>query len=94
MNKNLFTELIKGLKWVLLAIIILAAVVASWYGVAWSMGWYAHNFFDLKNFGQSNYVQFGSCVLVFTLITQIITIIITGWFLLAWGKSRVVKEPE
>ena len=94
MNKKFFKELLKGSKWVILALVILSVVVVSWYGAAWSLGWYTHKFFDLKNFGQGNYVQFGSCVLVFTLIIQVITIILTGWFLISWGKSRDRKQEE
>ncbi len=94
MNKAFFKELLKGSKWVILALIILTIAVASWYGAAWSLGWYVHNFFDLKNFGPQNYVQLGSCVLVFTLIVQIITVILTGWFLLSWGKSRNLEQEE
>lgn len=92
MNKSLFKELLKGLRWVILALIILAGGINVWYWIAWLFGWYVHKFFDLKNFGPWNYVQFGSCVLVFTLVIQIITVILTGWFLISWGKSRKMKE--
>ena len=94
MNKTFFKELLKGSKWVILALVILTVAVAFWYGAAWSLGWYVRNFFDLKNFGPQNYVQLGSSVLVFTLIVQIITVILTGWFLLSWGKSRGLKQEE
>lgn len=87
-------ELLKGLKWVILLITVLAVLVISWCGAAWVLGWYAYKFFDLKNFGPENYVQFGSSVLVFMLIVQVITIIITGWFLISWGKSRGLKQGE
>lgn len=93
-GKSLFKELFKGLKWVLLSIAILAVLVVSWYGAAWSLGWYINRFFDLSNFSQKNYVQFGSCVLVFTFVIQIMTVILTAWFLIAWGKSRGIKEGE
>jgi len=93
-NKAFFKELFKGLKWFLLALAILAICIAAWYGFAWSLGWYVHHFFDLKNFGQWNYVQFGSCILVFTLVIQIVTVVLTGWFLIAWGKSRGFSQKE
>jgi energy-coupling factor transporter transmembrane protein EcfT len=94
MNKDFFKELLKGLKWVVLALIALVIAVASWYGAAWSLGWYVDKFFDLENFGQQNYVQLGSCVLVFTLIIQIVTVILTGWLLLSWGRSRGLGQKE
>ena len=94
MNKAFLKELLKRSKWVILAIIILVIVIASWYGVAWALGWYIHKFFDLKNFGPWNYVRHGSCILVFTLIIQIVTIILTGWFLISWGKSRNINQKE
>jgi len=94
MNKAFFKELLKGSKWVLLAVLILAVLVAGWYGTAWTLGWYVERFFDLKDFGSANFVQFGSSMLVFTLIVQIITIILTGWFLLSWGKSRKKEDKQ
>lgn len=94
MNKAFFKELLKGLKWVVLALIILTVAVITWYGVSWSLGWYVDRFFDLKSFGSQDFVQFGSSVLVFTLIIQIITIILTGWFLVSWGKSRGIDQEK
>lgn len=94
MNKKFWKELLKGSKWVVICLVVLAVGIAAWYWVAWCLGWYTHRFFDLKTFGPQNFVQFGSSMLVFTLIVQIITVILTGWFLLAWGRSRQPKEQE
>lgn len=90
-----FKELLKGFKWVIIALIILAALIALWIGCAWSLGWVVHRYVDLKNFSPENFIPFGSVVLVFTLIIQIITIILTLWALLAWGRARgVIKKPS
>jgi len=91
MNKSLFIEMLKGLKWVILALAILAAIVASWWGIAWSLGWYIDKIYNLSEFNSGLYVQFGSSVLVFTVIVQIITLILFGWILIAWGKSQGSK---
>ncbi len=85
---KLHKELFKGLKWVLIAILIIAFMVGAWVGLAWSIGWFVNRFFDLQNFSPESYISFGSIMLVFNLILQIITVIITVWALLAWGKSR------
>ena len=92
MNKSLFKEMLKGLKWVILAISILVVIVASWWGVAWSLGWYIHKFYNLSEFNSGLYVHFGSSILVFTLVIQIITLILFGWVLISWGKSQGSKE--
>lgn len=93
MNK-LHTELLKGSKWVLVAIIIIAFLVGAWVGLSWSIGWFVNSFFDLQNFGPQSYISFGSIMLVFNLILQIITVIITVWALLSWGKSRGVYGKD
>ena len=90
MNSKFFKELLKGFKWVIISILILAIIIVSWIGCAWSLGWLVERFFDLQNFGSNKYIVFGSGVLAFTLIIQMITIILTLWALLAWGRSRSV----
>lgn len=87
MNKFL-KELFKGFKWVLISILILALIIAVFIGSAWGLGWLVDRLFDFKDFGPKFYIPFGSAVLVFTVIIQIITVIITVWALLAYGKSR------
>lgn len=90
-----FKELVKGSKWVIIAIVALALVVAVWIGSAWSMGWFIDRFFDLKNFGPLNYIAFGSSVLAFILVIQIVTVVLTGWFLISWGRThKAVKRKE
>ena len=90
-----FKELLRGLKWLGLSLIILAALIAMWVGCAWSLGWLIEHYVDLQNFGPHRYISIGSGILTFTLIIQIITIIITLWALLAWGRSKgIVKLPK
>lgn len=85
---KLSKELIRGLKWVLISIFLVIIMIASWIGFAWAIGWFTQRFYDLSNFGPSNYISFGSSILVFTFVIQIITIILTLWALLSWGKAR------
>jgi len=89
-------ELFKGFKWVLISILILSLIIAIFVGSAWGLGWLVDKLFDLKNFGPNFYIPFGSAVLVFTFIIQLVTIIITIWALLAYGKSRglIQKKDE
>jgi len=87
MNK----EILKGLKLLGLIIGALAIIIGIWLGLAWGIGWAMDRIFDFVNFSQSQYIVFGSCVLVFTLVTQIITMSMTVWFLVSWGKARVQK---
>jgi hypothetical protein len=90
-----FKELLKGSRWVLISILVLALIIASFIGSAWGLGYLVERFFDLKNFGPDRYIPFGSAVLVFTFIIQLITIIITIWALLAYGKSRgIIKKGD
>lgn len=93
MNKFL-KELLCGFKWVLISIIILVIIVILWVGCAWSLGWLINKYFDLQNFGPRNFITFGSIVMVFTLLIQVITIIITVQVLIAWGKSRRIIKKE
>lgn len=85
---KLHEELLQGLKWVLFAIMGVVIIVLLWVGAAWSLGWFTEKFYDLPNFGSANYISFGSSILVFILLAQIITIILTAWGLLSWGKAR------
>lgn len=90
-----FKELLTGFRWVLISITVLVGLVASWIGCAWLLGWLVERYFDLQNFGPDDFIVFGSGVLVFTLLIQIVTIIITIWALLAWGRSQgLVKKKE
>jgi len=86
-----FKELLRGTKWVGMSLIILAILIGMWVGCAWSLGWLVENYLSLENFGPHKYIGFGSGVLVFILIIQIITIILTLWALLAWGRSNGVN---
>jgi len=92
--KNFLKELTKGFRWVLVALLILIVLVAGWVGAAWLLGWAVNHFFDLRHFSSANFISFGSCTLVFMLIIQIITIIITGWAMLAYGRSRGIINKE
>jgi hypothetical protein len=89
MVKNLFA----GLKWMTVIILVLALIIATWLGLAWVIAWGMGQLFALGNygFGPDQYVAFGSCILVFTLVVQIITMSLTIWFLVSWGKARVNK---
>ena len=84
---NFFKALIKGSKWVVVFLGLLFFLIALWLGCAWSIGWLVNRFFDPSHFGPQQYLLFGSCVLVFTLIVQAITIILTGWILISYGQS-------
>jgi hypothetical protein len=83
-----FKELVRGFKWVVIALLIMAIIFAGFVGCAWVLGWAINHFFDLKNFGPQNFISFGSCVLAYTLLIQLVTIILTGWAMLAYGRSR------
>ena len=86
-------ELFRGIKWIAIILCIIILLVAGWVGFSWCMGYAVDHLFDLKSFGSIHYISFGSCVLVFTLLVQILTVIFTIWAILAWGKSRgVIKE--
>jgi len=85
---NLFKELLKGLKWVLIAVSVIIFLIGVWVGLAWFIGWFVNRFFDLQNFGPHSYISFGSIMLVLCLAMQIITIVITAWALISYGKAR------
>ena len=87
-----FAELLKGSKWVGIALFVIALLVTLFIGSAWGLGWLVERFFDLGNFGPHKYIAFGSAVLVFTTIIQLVTIILTIWALLAYGKSRGIIQ--
>lgn len=89
MNKKFLKSLLTGLMLVGLIIGALAIIIGIWLGLAWSIGWAMDQLFDLVNFNSSQYIAFGSCILVFVLVTQIITLSVTTWFLVSWGKARV-----
>jgi hypothetical protein len=81
-------ELFRGLKWVMVVLLSIAVGIGIWVGSAWGLGYLINRTFDLKNFGPHNYISFGSFVLVFALIVMIITIVLTGWALISYGRSR------
>lgn len=89
-------ELFHGTKWVVIAFFTLAFLIGMWLGCAWSLGWLVENYLDIENLAPHKYISFGSGVLTFILIIQIITIILTLWALLAWGRSKGigVKLPQ
>ncbi len=87
-----FVELFKGSKWVAISLLILAAFVSAFIGSAWGLGWLVERLFDLQSFGPDRYIAFGSAVLVFTTLIQVVTIILTIWALLAYGKSRGIIQ--
>jgi uncharacterized membrane protein len=83
-----YKELLRGLKWVLFTIIVISFFVGVWVGLSWSIGWLVNRFFDLQNFGPQSYISFGSIILVLCLAMQIVTVVITAWALITWGKAR------
>lgn len=85
---NFFKELFKESKWVLISLVVLALLVSAFVFGAWSLGWIVDRLFDMQKFNSDYYIPFGSAVLVFTLIIQIVTVILTVWALLAYGKTR------
>jgi len=94
MNK-FFKELFRGFKWVFVAFLILVGLIGLWLGCAWSLGWLVDNYLNVEMLSSNKYIGFGSVVLVFILIIQLITIILVLWALLAWGRSKgVVKLPN
>lgn len=80
-------ELLKGLKWVALALLALVIIVGVWIGCAWAIGTSVNRLMQL-NFENQNYIVLGSVILVFVLLAQVVTIILTGWVLISWNKSR------
>lgn len=84
----LIKELFRGLKWVAIALGVVAILIGLWLGCAWGIGWTLNHFYDLKNFGPHKYFSLGSCTLVFTLIIQVVTVIIVAWFLMAYGRAN------
>lgn len=91
---NFLKELLKGSKWVFISLVILILLVSAFVFGAWSLGWIVDQLFDMEKFNPDYYVPFGSAVLVFTLIIQIVTIILTIWALLAYGKTRNIIKKE
>jgi ABC-type multidrug transport system fused ATPase/permease subunit len=89
-----FKELTKSFKWVLIALSIIVFIATAWIGCSWVLGWAIDHFFDLRNFSPSDFISFGSCVLIFTLLIQIITVILTGWAMLAYGRSRGIIKGK
>jgi hypothetical protein len=81
-------ELIRGLKWLGAAIGVLILLIGLWLGCAWSLGWAFSHFFNWAAFGPSKYISFGSCALVFTVIIQILTLLLVGWVLVAYGRAH------
>jgi hypothetical protein len=86
--KKLLIELIRGLKWVFLILGILAVLLYAWLGCAWCIGWGLNHYFDLKNIGPQNFRAMGSCAMGFVLIIQIVALVLTGWLLNAYHRSR------
>ena len=78
-------ELIKGLKWVGVAVGVIGVIVGLWVGCAWSLGWSLNHFFHMGS--PENYISVGSFILVFTSIVLLLAIILIGWVLLAYGKT-------
>jgi hypothetical protein len=81
-------ELFRGLRWVVVILLSIAVAIGVWIGSAWSLGYLINRAFDLKDFGPHNYISFGSLVLVFALVVIIITVVLTGWALISYGRSR------
>ena len=88
--RKMFKELMKSMKWIGLVVAVLMVLVGSWIGLAWVLGWATEQIFNL-NIDPNRYISFGSCILVFTFVTQIITVSLTIWFLISWGKAKVNK---
>ena len=80
-------ELLRGLKWVALALIALVVIVGIWIGCAWAIGASVNRFMQI-NFENQNYIVLGSVILAFVLVAQVVTVILTGWVLISWNKSR------
>lgn len=81
-------DLLKGLRWLLITMAILIFLIGLWIVFSWSIGWVINSFFDLENFGPKNYISLGSIILVFNLVMQILTVVVTAWALVSWGKAR------
>ena len=81
------------LKWVGVAILAIAFLLGAWLGLAWLLGFSLTTIFHL-NLIKSQFIGVGSCILVFTMIVQIITVVVTVWFLITWGKAKVQKVAE
>jgi hypothetical protein len=81
-------ELLGGFKWVAIILTSIAVIIIAWIGAAWGLGYLINHVFDLKSFGPHNYISFGSFVLVFGLVIIITTIVLTGWALISYGRSR------
>jgi hypothetical protein len=88
MIQKFFKELTTGFRWVIVALLVLAILVSLWIACAWGLGWAIHRFFDMSTYGPKNFISFGSCALIFTIIIQAITVILVGWVMLAWGRAN------
>lgn len=87
-------ELGRGLKWLGLSLIALALVIALFCGCSWSIGWLIFTFLGLSNLapigtvlGHPKYLSVGATIFSFVLIFQTVTIIITIWVILAYGRA-------
>lgn len=94
MFKKFLIEFLKNFKWVLILCIGLITLIGLWIGCAWTLGWLIDLFFNLKEFSRYKYIGMGSCILVFVLFIQIITIIFFGWALYSWGRTRQLNKKK
>jgi hypothetical protein len=84
-------DMLKVFRLLIAVLFLVSLLIGAWLGLAWGLGWGMDHLFDLGNFRSCDYIAFGSCILVFTLVVQIITTSLTVWFLVSWGKARVKK---
>lgn len=85
--KKLIIELLRGLKWVILFLGLLAVLFYIWLGCAWCIGWGLNHY----RIDPMNFKVIGSCAMAFVLVVQIVMLVLIGWVLNAYRRSRGIQ---
>lgn len=79
--------MLKILKKVVVALLIVFVVTALWCVTAFGLGFLLDWLFQI-GIPKERLIGFGSIMLIFTLLACIATLICTGVAMMAWGKGR------
>jgi hypothetical protein len=78
----------KIVSWIIFFIALVVIIIGGWAGLSWGLGALVGNAFDLKNYGPTNYISFGSFLLVLIILVNLVTIGAVGWGLFSYGRAR------
>jgi hypothetical protein len=92
---NILKKILMWFKWLGFVLLLVCGIIGVWIGSAWGLGYLIDHSFDMVNYGSRSYVAFGSFLLVFVVLINLITLISVGWALIAYGRARgLVKFPQ